>query len=190
MRRRDFIALFGSASLAWPSAARAQQPAVPVIGYLALAEVENLKAAFQRGMGELATWRARTSRSSTAFEANRRACAGPTASPHFPVRRFSKSRRLLAYGPNIGDMFRRCGVYVGKILQGAKPRDLPIQRPEKFDLVINLKTAEALRPLGTGALHRKCTIHSVDHATKLGDDAIPDQFHNAATMGRRQPGAE
>jgi putative ABC transport system substrate-binding protein len=57
---------------------------------------------------------------------------------------FPKTGGLLAYGPNLGEMFRRCGVYVGKILQGAKPSDLPIQRPEKFDLVINLKTAEAL----------------------------------------------
>jgi putative tryptophan/tyrosine transport system substrate-binding protein len=57
---------------------------------------------------------------------------------------FPKSGGLIAYGPNLGDMFRRCGDYVGKIVQGAKPSDLPIRRPEKFDLVINLKTAEAL----------------------------------------------
>ncbi len=57
---------------------------------------------------------------------------------------FPKARGLIAYGPNVGDMFRRCGEYVGKILHGAKPSELPIQRPERFDLVINLKTAAAL----------------------------------------------
>jgi len=41
-------------------------------------------------------------------------------------------------------MFKRCGSYVGKILHGAKPDDFPIQRPEKFDLVINLTAAKAL----------------------------------------------
>ena len=59
---------------------------------------------------------------------------------------FPKAGGLIAYGPNVGDLFRRCGDYVGKILHGANPSDLPIQRPERFDLVINLKTAEA--PLG------------------------------------------
>jgi len=57
---------------------------------------------------------------------------------------FPDTGGLLAYGPNLVEMFGRCGSYVGKILQGAKPSDLPIQRPEKFDLVINLKTAAAL----------------------------------------------
>ena len=50
----------------------------------------------------------------------------------------------MAYGPNLNSMWQRAGVYVGKILHGTKPNDLPIQRPEKFDLVINLKTAEVL----------------------------------------------
>jgi putative ABC transport system substrate-binding protein len=57
---------------------------------------------------------------------------------------FPKVGGLIAYGPNIADIFRRSGDYVGKVLHGAKPSDLPIQRPEKFDLVINLKTAAAL----------------------------------------------
>ena len=57
---------------------------------------------------------------------------------------FPKAGGLIAYGPNVDEMFRRCGDYVGKILHGAKPSDLPIQRPVRFDLVINLKTAAAL----------------------------------------------
>jgi putative ABC transport system substrate-binding protein len=57
---------------------------------------------------------------------------------------FPKAGGFIAYGPSIAAMWQRAGVYVGKILHGAKPNDLPIQRPEKFDLVINLKTAEAL----------------------------------------------
>jgi putative ABC transport system substrate-binding protein len=51
---------------------------------------------------------------------------------------------LIAYGPEIVAMWEKAGVYVGKILRGAKPSDLPIQRPEKFDLVINLRAAQAL----------------------------------------------
>jgi putative tryptophan/tyrosine transport system substrate-binding protein len=57
---------------------------------------------------------------------------------------FSRSGGLISYGPDLDDMYRRCGVYVGKILHGAKPSELPLQRPEKFDLAINLKTATAI----------------------------------------------
>jgi putative ABC transport system substrate-binding protein len=57
---------------------------------------------------------------------------------------FPKAGGFIAYGPNLGDIFRRCGDYVAKILHGAKPSDLPIQRPEMFDLVVNLKTAKTL----------------------------------------------
>ena len=51
---------------------------------------------------------------------------------------------LLSYGPDLPDMFRRCGVYVGRILGGTKPADLPIERPTRFELVVNLKTAKTL----------------------------------------------
>jgi putative tryptophan/tyrosine transport system substrate-binding protein len=57
---------------------------------------------------------------------------------------FAEVGGLLTYGPSIREAQRRCGVYVAKILSGAKPSELPIERPEKFELVINLKTAKAL----------------------------------------------
>jgi putative ABC transport system substrate-binding protein len=57
---------------------------------------------------------------------------------------FAAAGGLLTYGPSLREAFRRCGVYVGKILNGAKPAALPIERPEKFELVINTKTAKAL----------------------------------------------
>jgi putative ABC transport system substrate-binding protein len=51
---------------------------------------------------------------------------------------------LMSYGPNNANLFRRAGDYVDKILRGAKPGDIPVVQPTKFDLVINLTTAKAL----------------------------------------------
>ncbi len=82
------------------------------------------------------------------FDVHRRLLAQLAARYRLPAmyefREYVQDGGLMSYGPSLPQMFRRAATYVDKILKGAKPADLPIEQPTKFELVINLKTAKAL----------------------------------------------
>jgi putative ABC transport system substrate-binding protein len=82
------------------------------------------------------------------FYANRARVLKLASKAKLPViygeRQYTEEGGLMFYGANFGDLYRRTAGYVVKILQGAKPSDLSIEQPTKFELVVNLKTAKAL----------------------------------------------
>jgi putative ABC transport system substrate-binding protein len=92
--------------------------------------------------GALAVW------GSAIFNSERRRLVDLAAKHRLPTvytsRDFADAGGLMTYGANLADLFRRAAAYVDKILKGAKPADLPVEQPTKFELVINLKTAKAL----------------------------------------------
>ena len=82
------------------------------------------------------------------FSANSRRVAELATTNRLPtiygLRQLVEEGGLMAYGPSVAELVRQAVSYVDKILKGAKPADLPIEQPTKFELVINLKTAKAL----------------------------------------------
>jgi putative ABC transport system substrate-binding protein len=107
-------------------------------------------ADFDRAFSEMTRARAGalTVLTSTMFIAERRRLVDLAAKNRLPTvyqwREAVDAGGLMSYGPNMADLFRRATTYVDKILKGAKPADLPVEQPTKFERVINLKTAKAL----------------------------------------------
>jgi ABC-type uncharacterized transport system substrate-binding protein len=62
----------------------------------------------------------------------------------FDTRQYVRAGGLISYGADLADLFRRSAIYVDRILKGAKPAELPIEQPTRFELVINLKTAKQI----------------------------------------------
>jgi putative ABC transport system substrate-binding protein len=85
------------------------------------------------------------------------------------VREYVEAGGLMSYGPNLPDQFRRAADMVDKILRGAKPGELPIEQPTKFDLVINVTTTKGARP------EEECPVGSADrsHAAKASYANVP-----------------
>jgi hypothetical protein len=154
MRRREFITLLGGAAAVWSAGAHGQQSAMPAIGWLESGSRQSIAdylAAFRQGLAEANYVEGRN----VAIEfrwaeaSHYRDLIVALAARHrlpaiYASRYFVTDGGLISYGPDLIDQYRRAAVYVDRILKGEKPADLPVQAPTKYELVINLKTANGL----------------------------------------------
>jgi hypothetical protein len=159
VRRRAFIALLGGAAV-WPLAARAQEgERVRRIGVLmghaeSDSDAQANVAAFRETLHKLGwvegrniwidtRWPVPADVESMQRLAKELVVLQPDTG--YITREYVQAGGLLAYGPNFADIYRRAGNFFDKILRGTKPGDIPVEQPTKFDLIINLTTAKALR---------------------------------------------
>ena len=139
MNRRTLITLLGGAA-AWPLSARAQQrERLRRIGVLLPTTADD--PVFQDRVGAFLQGLERSGWTIGRIAALTGEARLPAVSVY---RQFAIDGGLIGYGPDTPDIFRRSAAYVDRILKGAKPSELPVQAPVKFELVINLKTAKAL----------------------------------------------
>src|SRR5262245_19389969 len=134
MKRRDFITLLGGAAAAWPLAARAQQRSLSEIR-----RAEDIAPSFRALEGRADALYVCSN--DPLLHANQVRINTLTLVARLPAvyanKEYVAAGNLMSYGPNLPDLFRRAAEYVDKILKGAKPADLPVEQPTKFELVIN-----------------------------------------------------
>jgi putative ABC transport system substrate-binding protein len=149
LKRRDFITLLGGAAAAWPFAARAQQ-AAHALGLEIVVLTAGSEADFDPVFAALIQESASALVVSTdvVFSRTRDRIASLAMHHRIPTiytyRDYVDAGGLISYGTSFTESYRQTGIYVGRILKGAKPSDLPVMLPTKFELVINLKAAKAL----------------------------------------------
>jgi ABC transporter substrate binding protein len=152
MRRREFIAGLGSGAV-WPLAARAQQgDRVRRIGVLMPGDENDpvrktYVSAFTQALAGLG-WTDGRNMPNVFMLVHRVPIISAAARSNVPavyeLSEFARDGGLLSYGVDRVDLFRRAATYVDRILRGAKPGDLPVQFPVKYEMAVNLKTAKSL----------------------------------------------